>query len=295
MKPIDFTLEQPADLDEAVAMLAEYTDDCQIIAGGQSLIPLLNYRLARPDRLVDVSRIAELHGIRADNDAVVIGAMVTYAELLRSSEVARAIPLLPLTLPSVANIAVRNRGTIGGSAAHADPAGEMPAVLTALDAEFSIRSTRGARTVGAADFFHGIFDTDLDSDEIITSIRIPAAKPCTGFATREVSRRHGDFALVGAFAAVDVGSGGAMTAVSLSMSGVASTPLRLRTVEEYLVGNRDEPGVRAKAQQLARELLKPVGVLHATADYRREVGSYWQFRRPSKRMTVSSQQHRSNK
>lgn len=274
MKPIDFTLEQPTDLGEAMAILAEYTDDCKILAGGQSLIPLLNYRLARPERLVDISRIADLRGITAEADALVVGSMVTYAELMHSSDVARLAPLLPMVLPSVANIAVRNRGTIGGSSAHADPAGEMPSVLSALDAQFSIRSKRGARTVGAAEFFQGIFDTDLDSDEILTSIRIPAARRHTGFATREVSRRHGDFALVGAFAAVDVGTDGSVTAVSVSMSGVASTPLRLRDVETYLVGNRDEPGVRAHAQQLARDLLEPVDDLHATADYRREVGSY---------------------
>jgi CO/xanthine dehydrogenase FAD-binding subunit len=274
MKPIDFTLEQPTDLGEAMAILAEYTDDCKILAGGQSLIPLLNYRLARPERLVDISRIADLRGITAEADALVVGSMVTYAELMHSSDVARLAPLLPMVLPSVANIAVRNRGTIGGSSAHADPAGEMPSVLSALDAQFSIRSQRGARTVGAAEFFQGIFDTDLDTDEILTSIRIPAARRHTGFATREVSRRHGDFALVGAFAAVDVDTDGVVTAVSVSMSGVASTPLRLRDVETYLVGNRDEPGVRAHAQRLARDLLEPVDDLHATADYRREVGSY---------------------
>lgn len=274
MKPVDFTLERPADLAAAYAAVAEYGDDGKVIAGGQSLIPLLNYRLSRPDYLIDLARIASLKGISSDPGGLVIGSMVTYAELMRSADVARVAPLLPLVLPSIANKAVRNRGTIGGSAAHADPAGEMPSVLSVLDAEIVAGSATGERVIPARDFFQGTFETALQTHEIITSVRLPAYGPGTGFATREVSRRHGDFALVGAFARVHVGADGAITDAAVSMSGVASTPLRLRDVEEHIIGTAFDPAALARAQEMAREELAPVDDLHATADYRRSVGCY---------------------
>lgn len=274
MKPIDFTLERPADLAAAYAAVAEYGDDGKVIAGGQSLIPLLNYRLSRPDYLIDLARVASLKGIVSDPGGLVVGSMVTYAELMHSADVARVAPLLPMVLPSIANKAVRNRGTIGGSAAHADPAGEMPSVLTVLDAEIVAGSTTGSRTISARDFFQGTFETALETDEIITTIRIPAAGAGCGFATREVSRRHGDFALVGAFARIRVAVDGTITEAAISMSGVASTPLRLFDVENTVVGTRFDSVVRAGVGGLAREGLQPVDDLHATVDYRRSVGAY---------------------
>lgn len=274
MKPVDFTLERPADLDAALSAVAEYGDDGKILAGGQSLIPLLNYRLSRPDYLIDLSRVSSLKRITCEPDSLVIGSMVTYAELMHSAVVAEAAPLLPLVLPSIANKAVRNRGTIGGSAAHADPAGEMPAVLSALDAEIMVRSAAGSKVVGARNFFRGTFETALRTDEIITQIRIPSNAKGFGFATNEVSRRHGDFALVGAFSKVRIAADGSIAEVAVAMSGVASTPLRLLEVEESLVGTGDEESARLRARELARAALDPTDDLHATAEYRREVGSY---------------------
>jgi aerobic carbon-monoxide dehydrogenase medium subunit len=197
MKPRAFLYRRPHDLDEAVALLAEHAGGAQVLAGGQSLIPTLNMRLSSPEMLVDINRIDALRGIEERGDAVRIGALVRHAEVLDSQLIARRVPLVALAIPHVAHMAVRNRGTTCGSLALADPAAEMPAVAVALDARIVLRRRGGERTVAAREFFRDLFQTVRGDDEIITEVTFPAAADDELFGFSELSRRHGDFAVVG--------------------------------------------------------------------------------------------------
>ncbi|HEX6444127.1 MAG TPA: xanthine dehydrogenase family protein subunit M [Streptosporangiales bacterium] len=270
MKPIDFELHRPQKLDEALALLAEHGDDGKVLAGGQSLVPLLNFRLARPAHLVDVGRIASLAELRRTAAGVTVGAMVRQAGAERSPAVARHCPLLAAALPNIAHPPIRNRGTVGGSLAHGDPAAELPSVATALDAVFVAASVRGRREIPAAEFFRTHLVTALEPDELLTEIRFPATGPGTGAAFVEVGRRRGDFALVGVGVQVSV-DGARVTDARVCFSGVADTPLRCRRVEDALRGTPADEDVLREAARLARETVEPVGDLHATADYRRHV------------------------
>jgi aerobic carbon-monoxide dehydrogenase medium subunit len=220
LKPPPFEYLAPTTLDEAVALRAEHADDCVLLAGGQSLMPLLNLRLARPAAVIDLGRVAELAGIRELDGGLAIGAMTRQRTAELSTLVGERCPLLVQALRYVAHVTIRNRGTIGGSLAHADGAAELPAVALALDAELVARSTRGERTIAASDFFQGFFTTSLEPDELLTEVRFPAPETGTRTAFLEVARRHGDFALVG-LAAVGSPSG-----TRLAFSGVASRPVR---------------------------------------------------------------------
>ena len=260
MKPAPFVYIAPASLDEAVAALAEHGEDAKVLAGGQSLIPLLSLRLARPTALIDLNGVAELSSISA-NGAVTIGAMTRHRAVERSSEVARLVPLLSAAVPYIGHAAIRTRGTIGGSLAHADPAAELPAVALALDATFEVRSTRGSRVIAADDFFEGYFTTALTPDEVLTSVTFPKAAPGTGVSVQEMARRHGDFAMVAAVATVAPGD------VRIAMINVADRPVRAREAEAAM-----QAGVSIdEAAALAVRDLDPSADLHATAAYRRSV------------------------
>ncbi|HTN80330.1 MAG TPA: xanthine dehydrogenase family protein subunit M [Acidimicrobiales bacterium] len=260
MKPAPFVYVAPASLDEAVAALAEHGEDAKVLAGGQSLIPLLSLRLARPTALIDLNGVAELSSISA-NGAVTIGAMTRHRAVERSSEVARLVPLLSAAVPYIGHAAIRTRGTIGGSLAHADPAAELPAVALALDATFEVRSTRGSRVIAADDFFEGYFTTALTPDEVLTSVTFPKAAPGTGVSVQEMARRHGDFAMVAAVATVAPGD------VRIAMINVADRPVRAREAEAAM-----QAGVSIdEAAALAVRDLDPSADLHATAAYRRSV------------------------
>src|SRR5881628_249850 len=199
MKPAAFDYFTPVTVDEAVALLAEHGGEAKPLAGGQSLIPAMNFRLARPAALVDLNRIPELSYVRAEPDggALVIGAMTRQRALERSDVVRRAAPLMAEAMPYVAHPQIRNRGTVGGSVAHADPAAELPAVTLALEARFRARSRSGERTIPAAEFFKGLLETALEPDELLVEIAIPHSPARSGYAFAEVARRHGDYALVG--------------------------------------------------------------------------------------------------
>ncbi|MQA82052.1 MAG: xanthine dehydrogenase family protein subunit M [Streptosporangiales bacterium] len=270
MKPVDFDLHRPDTLDEALALLAEYGDDGKALAGGQSLLPLLNFRLARPEHLVDLGGIAGLAELHRTAVGLRVGATVRQATAERSPGVARHCPLLAAALPQIAHPPIRNRGTIGGSLAHADPAAELPSVATALDAVFVAASVRGEREIAAADFFRTHLVSALESDELVTEIRFPAASPGTAATFEEVARRRGDFALVGAAVQLTLDDSVVVDA-RVCFSGVAEVPYRCTAVEELLRGRAVDASLLAQVTEAARDELAPPGDLHATADYRRHV------------------------
>ena len=262
MKPPPFVYVAPTSLDEAVGALAEHGEDAKVLAGGQSLIPLLSLRLARPTALVDLNGVAELSSI-AVNGMTAIGAMTRHRAVERSADVATQVPLLAAAIPYIGHVAIRTRGTIGGSLAHADPAAELPAVALALDATFEATSTRGTRTISAADFFVGYFTTALEPDEILTKVTFPNAAPGTGVSVQEMARRHGDFAMVGCR-----GIGRRRAATCASRSSTCPTGRSERS--------RPRPRCRQGAPidevaALAARDLDPTADLHASAAYRRSV------------------------
>ena len=270
MKPGDFTLHRPRTLDEALALLARH-DDAKPLAGGQSLVPLLNFRLARPEHLIDLDGLARLGELRRTAAGLSIGAMVRQRQAERSPAVAADCPLLTAALPWVAHPPIRNRGTVGGSIAHADPAAELPAVVRALDGTLRAASTRGTREIPAADFFRTHLTSALEPDELLIEIDVPRAPASTGAAYLEVSRRHGDFALAGAAVQVTLAPDGAVEEARICLSGVGEAPHRCAEAERLLAGRHLDDALARAAGDAAREGLQPTGDLHASAAYRRDV------------------------
>jgi aerobic carbon-monoxide dehydrogenase medium subunit len=271
LKPPPFEYDAPDTIEAALDLLAEYGDDAKVLAGGQSLIPLMALRLARPARLVDVGRIAALQQIEA-NGELVLGAAVRQCEAERSPEIARRCPPLAQAIPLIGHTPIRARGTLGGSVAHADPAAELPAVMLLTEATLVARSRRaGDRALAASEFFQGFFETALEPDELLVELRMPAWPARTGAAFDELARRHGDFALVGAGAVVGLADDGTIRDARLAFTGVASTPVRAATAEAVLVGAEPTPDAIAAAVDAARNELDPAADLHATAAYRRHV------------------------
>ena len=274
MKPPPFDYVAPRTVDEALAALADAGEDAKVLAGGQSLIPLLSLRLAHPTTLVDLNAVEELTTIdRSDGEALDVGAMVRHRTIERSDEAKQAVPLFADAMPLIGHVAIRTRGTIGGSLAHADPAAELPAIATALDATFTVRSRdRGERTIPAAEFFLGYFTTAVEPDELLTSIRFPILPARSGCAVEEVARRHGDFAMVGAVAAVTLAADGAtIEDARIAIINVADRAVRATAAEAGLRGA--DPGERAftDAAEAATTDLDPSGDLHASPAYRRKV------------------------
>lgn len=270
MKPVDFTLHRPDTVSDAVAILAAHPEDSKVLAGGQSLVPLLNFRLARPEHLVDLGRIASLAQLRRNPMHVVVGAMVRQGHAERSTAVAQDVPLLAAALPHVAHPPIRSRGTVGGSLAHGDPAAELPAVARALDATFVAVGRGGRRTIAAGDFFRAHLMTDLASDEVLVEVLFERVPPNTGAAFEEVGRRRGDFALVGAGAQVTVVDD-IITEARIALTGVSATPHRATEAEQVLVGRRLSDRLLNEAADATRAAIRPSGDLHATAEYRRDI------------------------
>lgn len=233
MKAPVFRYARPESLDEAIGLLVEHGTQARVLAGGQSLMPMLNLRLLQPSVLVDINRIAGLEQIKVQPQSLEIGATARHAAVLYSGDVAQAAPLLALALPHVAHLAVRNRGTHGGSCALADPSAEIPACALALGASFVLRGPRGERVVPAEQFFRGLYETALGADELLARVDYPRAQPGWRYAFHEVARRHGDFAIAGLAAAARV-EGGALREARLAFFGVADRPLLVRgaNVEE---------------------------------------------------------------
>jgi CO/xanthine dehydrogenase FAD-binding subunit len=270
VKPAPFTYVRPSTSAEALRLLDEYGETAKPLAGGQSLIPLLNLRLARIDYLVDIARLPGLDGIAvAPSGELVIGSLVRHRELVGSPLVRRHAPLLSECAPLIGHPAIRNRGTLGGSIAHADPAAELPAALVALEATIVATSSNGAREIPATGFFRDLFTTALEPGELITAVCVPPARPRTGWAFLELARRHGDFALVGVAVGVSLDGEGRCTDARLAFLGVGTTPVRAAGAEALLSGSTPEPEVLAEAARQASAPLEPFGDLHATGAYRK--------------------------
>jgi carbon-monoxide dehydrogenase medium subunit len=273
VKPSAFDYHAPSSAEEAVALLAELGEGAKVLAGGQSLVPMLSLRLAAFDHLVDVGRIGELAGVHVAADRVTVGAGTTQATIEASAEVAAAVPLLARATPLIGHFQIRSRGTLGGSLAHADPAAEYPAVALAMGAEMEVVSPRGERRLPAADFFTGFWSTALEPDELLVRVRWPVWAGRCGFAVREFARRHGDFAVAGAAVAVELGADDRVERCSISLIGMGSTPVRASGAEAAVVGesaplDADEVGAMAVA-----DLDGIPSDLHGSAAYRGRVGA----------------------
>jgi aerobic carbon-monoxide dehydrogenase medium subunit len=270
LPPVDY--EAPKAVSEAVGLLAEHLDEASVLAGGQSLIPLLALRLAHPAVLIDINGIAELSGVSATDGWVAIGAMTREYVAEESETVAETVPLLAAALPLIGHEAIRSRGTIGGSLAHADPAAELPAVALALDAEFVVRSQSGERVIPAAEWFEGYLTTSRRADELLVEVRFPTTGRGTGVSFQEVARRHGDFAVVGLAASLTL-SDGVISDARLAFAGISDVPVRAAEAENLLVGERPSAELFDAAARRATGDLDPPADLHGTSDYRKNVAA----------------------
>ncbi len=271
MKPPRFDYLAPRSLDEALGILAQHGDQAKVLAGGQSLVPLLNFRLVRPAYLVDLNDVAGLAGIRGDDGHLAIGAMTRQRAVETSALVRERCPLLAEAMPQIGHVQIRNRGTLGGSLAHADPAAELPAVVAALGGDLVLRSARGQRALTSEAFFVAYLTTAAEPDELLVEARLPVTPPRTGSAFMEVSRRHGDFALVGVAATVTVDQAGVCTAAAVALTGVGPTPVVAREAARALVGVKP---TSATCEEVARRVaahVEPDSDLHASSDYRKHL------------------------
>ncbi len=277
MKPAPFEYFRPRSLDEALSLLDQHGGDAKPLAGGQSLIPAMNFRLAMPAVLVDLNTVPGLSYVAQPQDGaggLNIGGMTRQRDVERSPLVAERVPLITETMPHVAHAAIRNRGTIGGSLAHADPAAELPAVALALGATLTVTGKSGTRAVPASEFFLGLFTTAVQPGEILTQIHIPPRAERSGFAFEEISRRHGDFALVGVAAAVQLDERGHCAGARIALLSVGDRPMLAEHAAETLVGHRPEPGlVRAAAEAAAASDIDPSSDIHASARFRRQLAN----------------------
>jgi carbon-monoxide dehydrogenase medium subunit len=259
LKPAPFAYAKAKSLDHAIELLARPDGEARLLAGGQSLIATLNMRLSAPKLLIDLNGVSGLAGIAVKNGMIEIGALTRHVEAERSSEIAQHAPLIALAMPHIGHAAIRNRGTLGGSIAFADPAAELPACLVALGGEVEIAGPKGRRTVKAGDFFKGLFETALGPDDVLTAIRVPAATPETRVGFAEFARRHGDYAMVG-LAATAQADGKGLGDVRLAYFGVGNVPLRARKAETKLTEGNIDDAVQALAADL-----DPSGDVQATA------------------------------
>jgi len=264
--------EAPTTIAEAVGLLAEHEDEASVLAGGQSLIPLMALRLARPAVLIDINGLSELSLVAVTDGTVTIGAMTREYVAEDSATVGDSVPLLAAALPLIGHEAIRSRGTIGGSLAHADPAAELPAVALALDAEFVVRGRAGERVVPAADWFEGYLATSRRPDELLTEVRFPAAGPGTGVAFLEVARRHGDFAIVGLAVSLTLADG-VISDARLAFAGVSDVPVRVAEAEDLLAGEQPSAELFAEAARVATAALDPPADLNGSSEYRKQVAA----------------------
>jgi carbon-monoxide dehydrogenase medium subunit len=274
VKPAPFDYHAPGTMSEAVALVAELGDEAKVLAGGQSLVPMLALRLAVFDHLVDVGRIPEMKGIERRDDALWIGAGTTQSVVGAHTDVSADVPLLTRATPFIGHFQIRNRGTLGGSIAHADPAGEYPAVALALDASMEVVSASGRRSVAARDFFEGFWTTSMQPDELLTGVTFPIWGGRRGFAIEEFARRHGDFAIAGAAVAVTIDADERIRRCAIGLLGLGSTPERAAAAEAAAAGqfvgavDPDELGRLAMA-----DLESVPSDLNGSAAYRTRVGA----------------------
>ena len=273
MKPAPFEYQAPASLEAALDLLARRGGEAKVLAGGQSLIPVMNFRLAEPALLVDINKLTDLDFIRRGEDGGLrIGGLTRQRRLERDPLVAECAPLLREAVPFIAHPQIRNRGTLGGSLAHADPAAELPALMVALRARLRLQRAGGERWVDSKDFFAGLFTTALEPDEILVEAAIPPLPPRTGWAFLEVSRRHGDYAQVGIAALVTLDEAGRCKEARLVYLSVGDSPVEAREAARLLSGEEiSEPAIAAAAEKASRDEMRPNGDIHATAAFKRHL------------------------
>jgi aerobic carbon-monoxide dehydrogenase medium subunit len=274
VKPAAFDYHRPDDIEQAVGLLAELSEDAKILAGGQSLVPMLSMRLAYFDHLIDISRLSELQGIERRGQELWIGAGTTEATVGADPQVREAVPLLTRATPFVGHFQIRNRGTLGGSIAHADAAGEYPAVALTLDAVIEVLSPRGRRDIAAADFFTGLWETTMEPDEVLTGVRFPLWNNRSGFSVHEFSRRHGDFAIAGALVAVQLDDDDRVSGCAIGLLGLGSTPRRAAAAEAAVIGKPVSELVPEEIGQAAMTGLDDIPAdLQGSASYRTQLGA----------------------
>ena len=273
MKPAIFEYFAPATLDEALELLHEHGDEAKILAGGQSLMPLMNLRLARPKIIVDINRLGGLDGIASTGEGgLTIGALARHRAVEKSPLVREQNPLLASAMPLIGHFQIRNRGTMGGSLAHADPAAELPALAVLLACEFYLARKGGVRVVPAAEFFLGYMATAIEPGELLTEIRFPSWRPGAAWAIDEIARRKGDFALVGVALSAELDASENLRDVAIVMFGVSGKPQRIESAESMLKGRRVDRGVLRELGRVVAEELEPDSDIHASTEYRKEVG-----------------------
>ena len=268
MKPAPFDYIAPQDLQEALLTLRDNGPDARMLAGGQSLVPLLNLRLTKPRILVDLNGISGLDTIRETSEGLLIGAMTRQSTVERSSLVQQRCPILAESIRYIGHVAIRHRGTIGGSLVHADPAAELPAVALALDAKFEVVRDGLDRAIPAGEFFIDYLTTALAPDEILRQIVFPEGRPSSGYALEEIARRHGDFAIAGVVALVDLDEAGKIADARIALFGVAPMPVRARKVEGALIGQEPNEHAFRDATAFLDDVLDPPGDIHASSAYR---------------------------
>ena len=271
MKLPPFEYACPATLSEAVALLASRDGDAKALAGGQSLVPMMAFRVASPSLIVDLRKLAELRQIKIGEDGVTLGAMVRWREILDDKGLHTAHPLLVAAVEHVAHYQIRNRGTVGGSIAHAYPAAELPGIVVTCEAQIAVTGKSGARVIKSADFFQGPLMTALKADEIITEIRLPAWPAQRRWGFQEFARRRGDFAMAAAAVFYDEDAGGKAKNAHVGAIGVADRPLRLGAAEAALNGQKVDDATIAKAEAAASASVNPADDIHASGAYRRSL------------------------
>jgi carbon-monoxide dehydrogenase medium subunit len=271
MKAAPFGYHVPESVDEAVSLLGEL-EDAKVLGGGQSLIPMLALRLSRPEHLIDINRIPELAEVERDNGTLVVGATTRHVSLMHDPLIADTVPLLAKTAPYIGHFQIRNRGTMGGSMAHADSSAELPCVARALDAEFEVRGPNGTRMIPAEEFFVTTFVTTLEADEMVVAVRFPVWAPGAGFAVAEIARRHGDFALAGAVVGVEIDDGH-ISKAAIALIGMGSIPLRGEPAERELIGAAVDGLDLDEIGRLAVSETDPPADVHAGSRYRTKVGA----------------------
>jgi CO/xanthine dehydrogenase FAD-binding subunit len=269
VKPAPFDYYQPETVADALALLDQFDETAKPLAGGQSLVPMMNMRLARPAQLIALNGLPELSYLKIENGELCIGAMTRQRVLERSAMVAEGWPLLPEAARHIGHVQIRNRGTVGGSLVHAYPSAELPVIMTALDAWIELRSPQEARTLSAREFFVDVMTTALKPGELLVEVRVPQLAPRTGWAFQEVSRRHGDFALMGVAALLTIGGSGNVDQARLVFAG--AKPHLSKMAEAQLVGRRSDAAAFRDVAKLAAAELEPQSDIHAGADYRRQV------------------------
>jgi xanthine dehydrogenase iron-sulfur cluster and FAD-binding subunit A len=271
MKPAPFNLLRPRSVDEALGLLQSYRDEAKVLAGGQSLVPLMNFRLAQPRYLIDLNGVEGLDKIAIDDQTLSLGAMVRQRDVEGSPSIAQRLPILHEAIEQVAHPAIRNRGTVGGSMVHADPSAELPLIATALDANFHLRSAQANRSVAAKDFYQGYLLTDIAPDELLVGIDFRLPPAACGWCCSEITRRHGDFAIVAVAVILGLGGDRRIAFARVALGGIGPAPLRVEAAEAALLGERPGAEPFRRAADIAAQAVNPPSDIHASSSYRRHI------------------------